>query len=41
MAQPLLRTVNFITIALLPEQIREEYGLSPPDSRRPRGIQRG
>jgi uncharacterized protein (DUF2236 family) len=29
MAQPLLQTVNFITIALLPDQIREQYGFSP------------
>jgi hypothetical protein len=32
MAQPLLQTVNFITIALLPDKIREQYGFSslPP-----------
>jgi uncharacterized protein (DUF2236 family) len=29
MAQPLLETVNFITIALLPDRIRREYGFSP------------
>jgi uncharacterized protein (DUF2236 family) len=29
MARPLLETVNFITIALLPDRIREEYGFSP------------
>jgi uncharacterized protein (DUF2236 family) len=29
MAQPLLQTVNFITIALLPDGIREQYGFSP------------
>jgi uncharacterized protein (DUF2236 family) len=28
-AQPLLETVNFITIALLPDQIRNEYGFAP------------
>jgi uncharacterized protein (DUF2236 family) len=28
-ARPLLETVNFITIALLPDQIREQYGFSP------------
>jgi uncharacterized protein (DUF2236 family) len=28
MAQPLLLTVNFITIALLPDNIREQYGFS-------------
>jgi uncharacterized protein (DUF2236 family) len=28
-AQPLLETVNFITIALLPDRIRREYGFSP------------
>ena len=28
-ARPLLETVNFITIALLPERIRREYGFSP------------
>jgi len=29
MARPLVETVNFITIALLPDRIREEYGFSP------------
>jgi uncharacterized protein (DUF2236 family) len=29
MAQPLLETVNFITIALLPDRIRREYAFSP------------
>ena len=29
MAQPLLETVNFITIALLPDRIRRDYGFSP------------
>jgi uncharacterized protein (DUF2236 family) len=29
LARPLLETVNFITIALLPDRIREEYGFSP------------
>ena len=29
MAQPLLETVNFITIALLPDRIRNEYGFAP------------
>ena len=29
MAQPLLETVNFITIALLPDRIRREYGFAP------------
>jgi uncharacterized protein (DUF2236 family) len=28
-AQPLLETVNFITIALLPDRIRREYGFAP------------
>jgi uncharacterized protein (DUF2236 family) len=28
-ARPLLETVNFITIALLPDTIREQYGFSP------------
>jgi uncharacterized protein (DUF2236 family) len=28
-ARPLLETVNFITISLLPERIRSEYGFSP------------
>jgi uncharacterized protein (DUF2236 family) len=28
-ARPLLETVNFITIALLPDAIREQYGFSP------------
>jgi uncharacterized protein (DUF2236 family) len=29
LARPLLETVNFITIALLPDGIREQYGFSP------------
>jgi uncharacterized protein (DUF2236 family) len=29
LAQPLLETVNFITVALLPDRIRREYGFSP------------
>ncbi|HEX2415262.1 MAG TPA: oxygenase MpaB family protein [Thermoleophilaceae bacterium] len=29
MAQPLLETVNFITIALLPDRIRSQYGFAP------------
>jgi uncharacterized protein (DUF2236 family) len=29
MAQPLLETVNFITVALLPDRIRREYGFAP------------
>jgi len=29
MARPLLETVNFITIALLPDRIREQYRFSP------------
>lgn len=29
LAQPLLQTVNFITIALLPDRIRAEYGFAP------------
>ena len=29
LAQPLLQTVNFITIALLPDRIRSEYGFAP------------
>jgi hypothetical protein len=29
MARPLLETANFITIALLPDRIRREYGFSP------------
>jgi uncharacterized protein (DUF2236 family) len=29
MAQPLLETVNFITITLLPDRIRREYGFAP------------
>jgi uncharacterized protein (DUF2236 family) len=29
LAQPLVETANFITIALLPDRIREEYGFSP------------
>jgi uncharacterized protein (DUF2236 family) len=28
-ARPLLDTVNFVTIGLLPDRIREEYGFSP------------
>jgi uncharacterized protein (DUF2236 family) len=28
-ARPLVETVNFITIALLPDRIRREYGFSP------------
>ena len=28
-ARPLLETVNFVTIALLPDRIREQYGFSP------------
>jgi uncharacterized protein (DUF2236 family) len=28
-ARPLLETVNFITIALLPDSIRRQYGFSP------------
>jgi uncharacterized protein (DUF2236 family) len=28
-ARPLLETVNFITIALLPDRIRAEYGFAP------------
>jgi uncharacterized protein (DUF2236 family) len=28
-ARPLLETANFVTIALLPERIREQYGFSP------------
>ena len=28
-ARPLLETANFITIALLPDQIRRQYGFSP------------
>jgi uncharacterized protein (DUF2236 family) len=28
-ARPLLETVNFITIALLPDRLREQYGFSP------------
>jgi uncharacterized protein (DUF2236 family) len=28
-ARPLVETVNFITIALLPDRIREQYGFSP------------
>ncbi len=37
LARPLLETVNFVTIALLPERIRREYGFSalpPPAVRR-------
>ena len=29
MAQPLLQTANFITVALLPDRIRREYGFAP------------
>ncbi len=29
MAQPLLETVNFITIALLPDRVRSQYGFAP------------
>jgi uncharacterized protein (DUF2236 family) len=29
LARPLLETVNFITIALLPDRIRRAYGFSP------------
>jgi uncharacterized protein (DUF2236 family) len=29
LARPLLETVNFVTIALLPDQIRAQYGFSP------------
>src|SRR3954452_8101071 len=29
LARPLLETVNFVTIALLPERIRREYGFGP------------
>jgi uncharacterized protein (DUF2236 family) len=29
MARPLLETANFITIALLPDRIRDQYGFSP------------
>jgi uncharacterized protein (DUF2236 family) len=29
LARPLLETVNFITIALLPDRLRREYGFSP------------
>ena len=29
MARPLLETVNFITIALLPDRMREQYGFAP------------
>ena len=28
-AQPLLGTINLITIALLPDRIRREYGFAP------------
>ena len=28
-ARPLLETANFITITLLPDRIRREYGFSP------------
>ncbi len=29
LARPLLETVNFITVALLPDEIRRQYGFSP------------
>ena len=29
MARPLLETANFITIALLPDRLRDEYGFAP------------
>jgi uncharacterized protein (DUF2236 family) len=29
LARPLLETVNFITVALLPDRIRQQYGFSP------------
>ncbi len=29
LARPILETVNFVTIALLPDRIREQYGFSP------------
>lgn len=29
MARPLVETVNFVTVALLPDQIRSQYGFSP------------
>lgn len=29
LARPVLETANFVTIALLPDRIREEYGFSP------------
>jgi uncharacterized protein (DUF2236 family) len=29
LARPLLETVNFITVALLPDRIREQYGFAP------------
>ena len=29
LARPLVETANFITIALLPDQIRRQYGFSP------------
>jgi len=28
-ARPLLETANFITVALLPDRIRREYGFAP------------
>ncbi|HTW43206.1 MAG TPA: oxygenase MpaB family protein [Solirubrobacteraceae bacterium] len=28
-ARPLLETVNFVTVALIPDPIREQYGFSP------------
>ena len=33
-AQPLLQTANFITIALLPDRIRREYGFCAAAARR-------
>jgi len=29
LARPLLETINFVTIGLLPDRIREQYGFSP------------
>ncbi len=29
LARPLLETINFVTVALLPDSIREQYGFSP------------
>ena len=34
MVQPLLQTANFITIALLPDSIRRQYGFAPIPRRR-------